>query len=45
MACCIVWPHRVYDARPFLTAYYGALGAHLERKLLLGKRRVDKHDR
>ncbi|TIO08368.1 RDD family protein [Mesorhizobium sp.] len=34
-----------HDARPFLTAYYGELRAHLERKLLLGNRRADKHDR
>ena len=30
---------------PFLTAYYGDLKAHLERKLLLGNRRADKHAR
>jgi len=29
----------------FLNAYYEALRVHLERKLLFGKRRVDKHDR
>ncbi|HTM81087.1 RDD family protein [Asticcacaulis sp.] len=28
----------------FLRAYYGALRAHLEAKMLLGKRRKDKHD-
>jgi uncharacterized RDD family membrane protein YckC len=33
------------DARPFLTAYYGELRAHLERKLLLGNRKADKHQR
>ena len=33
-----------YRARPFLTAYYTDLRAHLERKLLLGKRRASKHD-
>jgi uncharacterized RDD family membrane protein YckC len=33
-----------YRARSFLTAYYGELRAHLERKLLLGKRRASKHD-
>lgn len=34
-----------HDARPFLTAYYGELRAHLERKLLLGNRKADKHAR
>ena len=29
----------------FLRAYYEALRAHLERKLLFGRRRRDKHDR
>jgi hypothetical protein len=29
----------------FLNAYYEALRVHLERKLLFGKRRLDKHDR
>jgi hypothetical protein len=28
----------------FLRAYYGALRAHLEAKMLLGRRRKDKHD-
>jgi uncharacterized RDD family membrane protein YckC len=37
-------PYRGYRARPFLTAYYTELRAHLERKLLLGKRRASKHD-
>lgn len=37
-------PYRRAGARPFLTAYYGELRAHLERKLLLGKRRANKHD-
>jgi hypothetical protein len=36
---------QAHDARPFLTAYYGDLRAHLGRKLLLGKRRANKHDR
>jgi uncharacterized RDD family membrane protein YckC len=31
-------------ARLFLTAYYGQLRAHLERKMLLGRRRASKHD-
>lgn len=35
---------RDFQARPFLTAYYRELRAHLERKLLLGKRRASKHD-
>jgi uncharacterized RDD family membrane protein YckC len=34
-----------HDARPFLTAYYGELRAHLERKLLLGTRKADKYQR
>ncbi|MCV3210066.1 RDD family protein [Mesorhizobium sp. YC-39] len=33
------------DSKAFLSAYYGELRAHLERKLLLGNRKVDKHDR
>jgi uncharacterized RDD family membrane protein YckC len=33
------------DVRPFLIAYYDDLKAHLERKLLLGNRRADKHSR
>jgi hypothetical protein len=28
----------------FLNAYYAALRARLERKLLFGRRRLDKHD-
>ena len=28
----------------FLSAYYAALRARLERKLLFGRRRLDKHD-
>ncbi|ESW92573.1 RDD family protein [Mesorhizobium sp. C280B] len=36
---------QAHDARPFLTVYYGELRAHLERKLLLGNRRADKHAR
>jgi uncharacterized RDD family membrane protein YckC len=34
-----------HDSRAFLTAYYGDLRAHLERKLLLGNRKADKHQR
>ncbi|TPI13938.1 RDD family protein [Mesorhizobium sp. B4-1-3] len=33
------------DSKAFLTAYYGALRAHLERKLLLGNRKADKYAR
>lgn len=33
------------DSKAFLTAYYSELRAHLERKLLLGNRKADKHDR
>lgn len=36
--------HRDVSPKPFLTAYYSQLRAHLERKLLLGKRQIDKHD-
>jgi uncharacterized membrane protein SpoIIM required for sporulation len=36
--------HGHQRARLFLTAYYDELRAHLERKLLLGKRRINKHD-
>ena len=41
----IGWTGQAHDARPFLTAYYGDLRAHLERKLLLGNRRADKYAR
>jgi uncharacterized RDD family membrane protein YckC len=40
----IGWPTEVSDIDGFLNAYYGQLRAHLERGLLLGKRRADKHD-
>jgi len=33
------------DTKAFLTAYYGELRAHLERKLLLGNRKADKFAR
>ncbi|PBC23301.1 MULTISPECIES: RDD family protein [unclassified Mesorhizobium] len=33
------------DSKAFLTAYYGDLRAHLERKLLLGNRKADKYAR
>ena len=41
----IGWTGPARDARPFLTAYYGDLRAHLERKLLLGNRRADKYQK
>ena len=41
----IGWKTRTPDPRPFLIAYYDDLKAHLERKLLLGDRRADKHSR
>ncbi len=40
----IGWPTDVTDIDGFLTAYYTQLRAHLEKRLLLGKRRADKHD-
>ncbi len=33
------------DATVFLEAFYAAQRAHLERRLLFGHRRKDKHDR
>ncbi|TIW21838.1 MAG: RDD family protein [Mesorhizobium sp.] len=33
------------ESKAFLTAYYGELRAHLERKLLLGNRKADKYAR
>ncbi len=41
----IGWQTEVTDIEGFLTAYYTQLRAHLEKRLLLGKRRADKHDR
>ena len=41
----IGWNTRTPDPRPFLIAYYDDLKVHLERKLLLGERRKDKHSR
>jgi len=41
----ISWKPRIPEPRPFLIAYYDDLKAHLERKLLLGDRRKDKHSR
>ena len=40
----IGWPQDVTDIDGFLVAYYTQLRTHLEKRLLLGKRRVDKHD-
>lgn len=40
----IGWATEVSDLDTFLTDYYTQLRAHLERRLLLGKRRADKHD-
>ena len=41
----IGWKSWTPDVRLFLIAYYDDLKAHLERKLLLGNRRADKHSR
>ena len=41
----IGWTSRTTEMRPFLLAYYGDLKLHLERRLLLGNRRADKHSR
>ncbi len=40
----IGWPGRIrhWDARPFLTAFYAALRARLEQRMLFGKRKEDK---
>lgn len=40
----IGWSSDVTDIDGFLTAYYTQLRGHLEGRLLLGKRRVDKFD-
>jgi uncharacterized RDD family membrane protein YckC len=40
----IGWPVEVTDIDEFLTAYYTQLRARLEKRLLLGKRRMDKFD-
>jgi uncharacterized RDD family membrane protein YckC len=34
-----------FDATQFLEAFYAAQRAHLERRMLFGKRRKDKHDK
>jgi hypothetical protein len=39
----IGWIAPIVQPRDFLTAYYGELRLHLERKLLLGNRRADKN--
>jgi uncharacterized RDD family membrane protein YckC len=39
----IGWPYE-YDDRAFLTAYYNAVRARLERGMLFGKRKKDKFD-
>jgi len=41
----IGWRDRSVEPRPFLIAYYDDLKAHLERKLLLGNRRANKHSK
>lgn len=43
----IGWPSPVPDggAEAFLKAYYAALRAHLERRMLLGRPKADKHAR
>ncbi len=40
----IGWSSDVTDIDGFLTAYYTQLRGSLEKRLLLGKRRADKHD-
>jgi uncharacterized RDD family membrane protein YckC len=39
----IGWEGPAFADAPFLDAYYAALRARLERRLLFGKRRADKH--
>ncbi len=41
----IGWSSDVTDIDGFLTAYYTQLRTHLEKRLLLGKRRADKYDK
>lgn len=41
----IGWQGPAVADEPFLEAFYGALRARLERRLLFGRRRADKHDR
>ena len=45
IAAKIDWTPRPEDNdRDFLSAYYAALRGRLEQRLLMGKRRRDKHD-
>lgn len=39
------WEGGAVPDEPFLDAFYAALRARLERRLLFGRRRADKHDR
>jgi uncharacterized RDD family membrane protein YckC len=39
------WAGPAFPDEPFLDAFYAALRGRLERRLLFGKRRADKHDR
>ncbi len=41
----IAWAGPPVPDEPFLDAFYAALRGRLERRLLFGKRRADKHDR
>jgi uncharacterized RDD family membrane protein YckC len=41
----IGWTGPVADPENFLRDFYAAMREHLERRLLFGKRRADKHDR
>jgi uncharacterized RDD family membrane protein YckC len=41
----IGWTGPAVPDEPFLDAFYAALRGRLERRLLFGKRRADKHDR
>jgi uncharacterized RDD family membrane protein YckC len=41
----IGWTGPAIPDEPFLDAFYAALRGRLERRLLFGKRRADKHDR
>lgn len=41
----IGWSGEAVADEPFLDAFYAALRARLEKRMLFGKRRADKHDR
>jgi uncharacterized RDD family membrane protein YckC len=41
----IRWSGAAVELEPFLRAFYSALRARLENRLLLGRRREDKHDK